>query len=67
MKNKKKKIKRKIKWKVLIKLFIVVIIIGVIYLLIKLIPLNHIVIKGNNYVTDSEIIDSSLFILLSSF
>ena len=61
MKNKKKKIKRKIKWKVLIKLFIVVIIIGVIYLLIKLIPLNHIVIKGNNYVTDSEIIDSSLF------
>ena len=61
MKNKKKKIKRKIKWKSLFKILISFIIIGLIYLSIKLIPTNHIVVKGNNYVTDEEIINNSLY------
>ena len=61
MKNKKKKIKRRIKWKSIFKILIIFIIMGLIYLMIKVIPTNHIVIKGNNYVTDEEIINSSLY------
>ena len=63
MKNKykKKKIKRKIKWKSLFKIIIVFIIMSLIYLIIKVIPTNHIVVKGNSYVSDEEVINSSLY------
>ncbi len=61
MKNKKKKIKRKIKWKIIIKILVILLIMIIIYLSIKLIPTNHIVVKGNTYVTDNEIIGNSLY------
>ncbi len=57
----KKKIKRKIKWKSVLKIFIIILIIFLIYKGIKLIPTNHIVVIGNNYVSDNEIISNSLY------
>ncbi len=61
MKNKKKKIKRKIKWKSIIKILSIIIFVMIIYLGLKLIPTNHIVVKGNTYLSDNEIIDDSLY------
>ena len=61
MKNKKKKIKRKIKWKSIIKILSIIIFVMIIYLGLKLIPTNHIVVKGNTYLNDNEIIEDSLY------
>ena len=57
----KKKVKRKVKWKSILKIVILIIVIFLFYLAIKLIPTNHLVIKGNTYVSDQEIINNSLY------
>ena len=57
----KKKIKRRIKWKSILKIIILLVIAFSSYKAIKLIPTNHIVVIGNNYVSDNEIINNSLY------
>ncbi len=57
----KKKIKRRIKWKSILKIIILLVIAFSSYKTIKLIPTNHIVVIGNNYVSDNEIINNSLY------
>ncbi len=61
MNNKKKKIRRKLKWKSLLKIGLIVLVGYLGYLGIRLIPTNHIVVLGNNYLTDEEVIEMSLY------
>ncbi len=58
MQKKKKIIKRRIKWKHFLPILIFIGIVILIYLIGHLIPINHIIINGNHYVSDSAIIKS---------
>ncbi len=54
--KKKKVVKRKIKWKVLLKIFFLLFLVGLIFYYLFNLKTKHIVIIGNNYVSDNEII-----------
>jgi len=55
----KKVTKRKIKWKTILKLFLFVLLLFFAYLYLKNITTSHILIKGNEYVSDNDIIEVS--------
>ncbi len=57
--KKKKRVKRKIKWKVIIKIFLLVFLIGVTLIFLKELDTSNIIIKGNAYLSDHEIIEVS--------
>lgn len=54
--KKKKVIRRKIKWKVLLKFLFLLFLIGLIFWYLFNLKTKHIIITGNNYITDNEII-----------
>lgn len=58
---KKKRVKRKLKWKFVLKLFCVLFFFGMACLYVKELKTTNIIIKGNSFVSDHEIILASGF------
>lgn len=59
--KKKQKIKKKIKWKVILKILFLFFVVGLSIYYLKNLQTKSIIISGNNYVSDHEIIVSSGF------